>query len=45
MHMSQHYVASASLWRRYGCWGLLFFLVKGLAWLIVPALTAWFGMR
>jgi hypothetical protein len=29
--------------RRAGAAGTLFFLIKGLLWIIVPALLAWFG--
>ncbi len=31
--------AATSLWRKYGTWGLCFFLVKGLAWLSPLLLT------
>jgi hypothetical protein len=31
-----------AIWiKRLGFWGFLFFLVKGLLWLIVPALAVW----
>jgi hypothetical protein len=34
----------AATWiRRIGFWGFLFFLVKGLLWLIVPALVAFWA--
>jgi hypothetical protein len=29
--------------KRFGAAGFLFFLVKGILWLIVPALLVWFG--
>lgn len=29
--------------KRAGLAGTLFFLIKGLLWIIVPALLAWFG--
>jgi hypothetical protein len=29
---------------RFGIAGLLFFFIKGLLWLIVPATIAWFGI-
>jgi hypothetical protein len=29
--------------KRLGFWGFLFFLVKGLLWLIVPALAVYFA--
>jgi len=33
---------TAANWvKRLGFWGFLFFLVKGLLWLIVPALAVW----
>ena len=31
---------AATLIKRHGFWGFLFFLVKGLLWLIVPGLIA-----
>jgi len=34
----------AAIWiKRIGLWGFLFFLVKGLLWLIVPALVAFWA--
>ena len=37
--------ASARLWiKRFGTAGFAFFLVKGLLWLIVPALIAYFSI-
>jgi hypothetical protein len=30
--------------KRFGFWGFLFFFVKGLLWLLVPALIAWLSM-
>jgi hypothetical protein len=27
--------------RRLGMWGFCFFLIKGLLWLIIPAVIAW----
>lgn len=36
----------ASRWlRRVGVAGFLFFLIKGLLWLVVPALLVLFGVR
>ncbi len=32
----------ASLLKRFGVAGFLFFLIKGLLWLIIPALAAYF---
>jgi len=32
----------ASLVKRFGVAGFLFFLIKGLLWLIIPALAAYF---
>ena len=29
--------------KRFGAAGFLFFLIKGLLWLIVPAILIWFG--
>lgn len=29
--------------KRFGVAGFLFFLIKGLLWLIVPAVLIWFG--
>jgi len=35
---------SATFWiKRLGFWGFLFFLVKGLLWLIVPGLVAFWA--
>ncbi|HRJ49994.1 MAG TPA: hypothetical protein PKU91_05650 [Phycisphaerales bacterium] len=31
--------------RRFGAVAFLFFLIKGLAWLIVPAVIAWSAVR
>ncbi|MEP6901608.1 MAG: alanyl-tRNA synthetase [Actinomycetota bacterium] len=31
--------------KRFGVAGLLFFLIKGLLWLIVPALVAYFAVN
>jgi hypothetical protein len=31
------------LLKRFGFWGFMFFLVKGLLWLIVPAIIAYFA--
>lgn len=31
--------------KRFGVAGFLFFLIKGLLWLIVPALLVFFGIR
>jgi hypothetical protein len=48
--MSKTMTASASLkplafrprrWARLGAWGLAFFALKGVAWLIVPLLVAY----
>lgn len=30
---------------RFGVFGFLFFFVKGMLWLTVPALIAWLGLR
>jgi hypothetical protein len=29
--------------KRFGFWGFMFFLIKGLLWLIVPAVIAYFA--
>jgi hypothetical protein len=35
---------TAKSWiKRLGFWGVMFFLVKGLLWLIIPALIAYFA--
>ena len=35
---------TAKTWiKRLGFWGFMFFLVKGLLWLIVPAVIAYFA--
>jgi hypothetical protein len=34
-------MTAASWIKRIGFWGFLFFLVKGLLWLAVPALAVW----
>lgn len=36
----QSHVTAKSWIKRLGFWGFLFFLVKGLLWLIIPALAA-----
>jgi hypothetical protein len=37
---------SGKTWlKRFGLAGFLFFLIKGLLWLIVPALVAYFALR
>jgi hypothetical protein len=34
----------AAIWiKRFGFWGFLFFLVKGLLWLLVPGLLAFWA--
>jgi hypothetical protein len=36
---------SAKSWiKRLGFWGVMFFLLKGLLWLIIPALAAMFAL-
>lgn len=30
--------------KKFGFWGFMFFFVKGLLWLIVPAVIAWFSL-
>ena len=36
---------AAKTWlKRLGFWGFMFFFVKGLLWLIVPALIAYFSI-
>jgi hypothetical protein len=37
-------VTVKSLIKRLGFWGFMFFLVKGLLWLIIPAVIAYFAM-
>ena len=34
----------AKLLKRFGIAGFLFFFIKGLLWLIVPAALIWFGI-
>jgi hypothetical protein len=42
----EHETAGASRWtKRVGLAAFLFFLVKGLLWLIVPAVVAYFAMK
>ncbi len=36
--------AFAKLLKRFGIAGFLFFFIKGLLWLIVPAVLIWFGI-
>ena len=31
--------------KRLGFWGIIFFTVKGLLWLIVPAVLVWWGTQ
>lgn len=31
--------------KRLGFWGFMFFLVKGLLWLIIPGLIAFFSLK
>lgn len=31
--------------KKFGFWGFLFFLVKGLLWLIIPAVIAYFSIK
>ncbi|MDX6303483.1 MAG: hypothetical protein QOI77_452 [Blastocatellia bacterium] len=31
--------------KRLGFWGVVFFLVKGLLWLIIPAVIAYFALE
>jgi hypothetical protein len=33
-----------TLVKRLGFWGFMFFLVKGLLWLIIPAVIAYFAL-
>ncbi len=36
--------SSSAKWiKRFGFWGFMFFFVKGLLWLIVPAVLIWLG--
>lgn len=37
--------SAAQLIKRFGVAGFLFFLIKGLLWLIVPALIAYFSVK
>jgi hypothetical protein len=37
-------VTAKSWIKKLGFWGLMFFLVKGLLWLIIPALIAYFAL-
>jgi len=37
-------VTAKSWIKKLGFWGFMFFLVKGLLWLIIPALIAYFAL-
>jgi len=37
-------VVAKSWIKRLGFWGFMFFLVKGLLWLIIPAVIAYFAL-
>lgn len=37
-------MTAKTLIKRLGFWGFMFFLVKGLLWLIIPALIAYFAI-
>lgn len=37
--------ARARLLKRFGRWGFAFFAVKGVLWLVGPALLAWFSLE
>ena len=37
-------VTAKSWIKRLGFWGFMFFLVKGLLWLIIPAVIAYFAL-
>jgi hypothetical protein len=39
----KHQMSVAKWIKRLGFWGFLFFLVKGLLWLLVPALVAFWA--
>jgi hypothetical protein len=41
----EQFQMSAKSWiKRLGFWGVMFFLLKGLLWLIIPALAAMFAL-
>jgi hypothetical protein len=43
--MAEQSQATAKTWiKRLGFWGFVFFLVKGLLWLIIPAVIAYFAL-
>lgn len=35
----------SGLFRKLGLWGFMFFFVKGILWLLVPLLVAYFGIE
>lgn len=42
--VTKNFSLSCPWLKRMGFYGFMFFLVKGLLWLSVPALLAWFGV-
>jgi hypothetical protein len=45
MRMKVNSATTKSWIKRLGFWGFVFFLVKGLLWLIIPALIAIFSLQ
>ena len=46
MHQEERQETTATRWtKRVGAAAFLFFLVKGLLWLIVPAVVAYFALK
>jgi len=46
MDSDEHKQSPVSKWvKRIGVWGIIFFTVKGLLWLIVPAVLVWYGTK
>jgi len=46
MHQEERQETTAARWtKRVGIGAFLFFLVKGLLWLIVPAVVAYFALK
>ncbi len=46
MNNDEHKQSPVAKWaKRIGVWGIVFFTVKGLLWLIVPAVLVWWGTK
>lgn len=44
-HTAKKKLSAADIIKRFGIAGFLFFLIKGLLWLIIPALIAYFSIK